>query len=107
MKHRSLLLPSAVMIAILIALGGAMIAIAHPVKSASTPAVVATCDQHLDTDTSSNLEPVSCATCAGGCPVPVGTCGYDGQVCNCPRGPGHCVLGGPPRCESVKCVKDP
>ena len=66
MNHRSLLLSAVVIVALLVTVGGAMIALAHPVKSASTPVVVATCDQHLDTDTVSNAEPVT--SCSGGMP---------------------------------------
>ena len=105
MKHRSLLLLAVVTVAILVAVGGAMLAFAHPVKSVPAPGVVATCDQHPDTDTSSNLEPVT--SCNPSCPVMVGACQSVGQVCTCPgMVPGHCFACGPEN-EFLRCRKDP
>ena len=108
MKHRSLLLFAVVIVALVAAAGVTMGFTAHQSKTVATPEATIT-GAPADGGFSSALEPVVCPSCAGGCPVPLGACEFGGQVCQCPRGPGHCVAcqgssGG--QCEDFKCVKD-
>jgi hypothetical protein len=105
MKHRLLLLSALVLVAILLAAGGKMIAVEGGPNSHAIASAVCTSDPDQDVLAFSNqdasMEPVT--SCAGGCPF-LGDCDETG-ACTCPHGPGHCVVCGP-QGQSVKCVKD-
>ena len=103
MRHRLLLL--CVVGAVAVLLAGRSTMIANQPSADPTTASPAACMESpvQDADISSSMEPVT--SCAGGCPIMLGTCEAENQFCQCPRGPGHCVPCGPFN-ENWKCAKD-
>lgn len=99
MRHRLLLLCAVVAAGLLFAAAGSMSAVEPASESTTTASTAPQACPALEADAPPDMEPV---TCSGGCPT-ISDCEFGGQACQCPAGPGHCVI-----CpdKSFKCVRN-
>ena len=106
MKRRLLLLCAVTAAVVAVAAGGTLIATqseSQPTPPAVTTAPgICTSDSTPAGDMNVSMDPVE--NCTFGCPT-LTQCEEEGQFCQCPRGPGHCVPCGPFN-QNWKCVKN-